>query len=64
MRWLKQVQLAERYDIAIMSAKGMSITAAPQLVDSTCGSHQIPLALPLIQSVNPKDPSTNQDVII
>jgi hypothetical protein len=40
---LKQVQLAERYDIAIMSTKGMSVTAARQLVDRMCGSHQIPL---------------------
>jgi hypothetical protein len=40
---LKQVRLAERYDIAIMSTKGMSVTAARQLVDSMCGSHQIPL---------------------
>src|SRR4030095_3448270 len=32
----KAVRLAERYDIAIMSTKGMSNTAARRLVDSLC----------------------------
>jgi hypothetical protein len=31
------VHLAERYDIAIMSTKGMSNTAARQLIDKMCG---------------------------
>ncbi len=38
-----KVKLAERYDIAIMSTKGMSNTAARQLVDDLCGQHEIPL---------------------
>jgi hypothetical protein len=37
------VRLAERYDIAIMSTKGMSVTAARALVDSICGAHGVPL---------------------
>jgi hypothetical protein len=32
------VQLAERYDIAIMSTKGMSVTACRELVDTLCAS--------------------------
>jgi hypothetical protein len=31
-----RVKLAKRYDIAIMSSKGMSVTAARQLVDQLC----------------------------
>lgn len=37
------VQLRERYDIAIMSTKGMSNTAARQLVERLCGQTGIPL---------------------
>jgi hypothetical protein len=36
------VKLAERYDIAIMSTKGMSNTAARELIDEMCGLHGIP----------------------
>jgi hypothetical protein len=32
----KRVKLARRYDIAIMSSKGMSVTAARQMVDELC----------------------------
>jgi hypothetical protein len=39
----QRVQLAERYDISIMSCKGMSVTAARQLADSVCGRMGIPL---------------------
>jgi len=39
------VKLAERYDIAIMSTKGMSVTAARSLVENVCGSGGIPLLL-------------------
>jgi hypothetical protein len=39
----ERVHLAERYDIAIMSTKGMSVTAARRLVDEMCGCYQIPL---------------------
>lgn len=41
----RSMQLAERFDIAIMSTKGMSVTAARQLVDRLCGEHDIPLLL-------------------
>jgi hypothetical protein len=34
----KRVKLAKRYDIAIMSSKGMSVTAARQLVDKLCSN--------------------------
>ncbi len=37
------MKLAERYDIAIMSTKGMSVTASRELVDKLCGEHDIPL---------------------
>ena len=36
MPLFQQVQLAERYDIGIMSTKGMSVTAARQMVDTLC----------------------------
>jgi hypothetical protein len=39
----RQVDLAGRFDIAIMSTKGMSVTAARQLVDGICGKSGIPL---------------------
>jgi len=37
------VNLADRYDIAIMSTKGMSVTACRELADVLCGEHGIPL---------------------
>jgi hypothetical protein len=37
-----EVQLAERYDLAIMSTKGMSSTAARSLIDNLCRK-QVPL---------------------
>src|SRR5262249_41602138 len=42
---LQKVQLAERYDIAIMSTKGMSSTAARSLVDSVCQRDGVPLLI-------------------
>jgi hypothetical protein len=39
----KAVRLAERYDIAIMSTKGLSVTASRLLVDRLCGRYDIPL---------------------
>jgi len=39
----KAVDLAERYDLAVMSTKGMSVTASRQLVDRICHELQIPL---------------------
>jgi hypothetical protein len=37
------VKLAERYDIAIMSTKGLSVTASRLLVEQLCSRHRIPL---------------------
>jgi hypothetical protein len=39
----KSVNLSERYDIAIMSSKGVSVTAARKLADHLCHEHDIPL---------------------
>ncbi|MFZ1933089.1 MAG: hypothetical protein WBL72_13520 [Thermoguttaceae bacterium] len=39
------VKLAKRYDIAIMSTKGMSVTAARTLVENVCGDYGVPLLL-------------------
>jgi hypothetical protein len=36
-------KLAERYDIAIMSTKGMPVVACRHLADELCGKHDIPL---------------------
>ncbi len=38
-----RVELAEQHDIAIMSTKGVSVTAARLLVDRMCSAHSIPL---------------------
>jgi hypothetical protein len=43
MPLFKKVKLAERYDIAIMSSKGMSVTAARQLAEGICAAYDIPL---------------------
>jgi hypothetical protein len=43
MPLLEAVHLRERYDIAIMSTKGMSNTASRELVDKLCGQASIPL---------------------
>jgi hypothetical protein len=37
------VELAERYDLAIMSTKGMSVTASRELVEQLCATHAVPL---------------------
>jgi hypothetical protein len=39
----ERVNLASRYDLGIMSSKGMSVTAARQLADGICGRMGIPL---------------------
>jgi hypothetical protein len=39
------VQLAERYDLAIMSTKGMSVTASRELVEQLCAVHTVPLLI-------------------
>jgi hypothetical protein len=40
---LEAAKIAERYDIAIMSTKGMSVTAARILVEELCGRRKLPL---------------------
>jgi hypothetical protein len=42
---LKAARIAEKFDLAIMSTKGMSVTAARALVDEMCSDHDIPLLL-------------------
>jgi hypothetical protein len=43
MPLFEAVHLAERFDLAIMSIKGMSVTAARKLAEDLCGKHGIPL---------------------
>jgi hypothetical protein len=43
MPLFERVRLAERHDIAIMSTKGMSVTAARRLADVMCGRYDIPV---------------------
>jgi hypothetical protein len=40
---LEAAGIAQRYDIAIMSTKGVSVIAARRLVDRICGRYRIPL---------------------
>jgi hypothetical protein len=42
---LEAAQIAKRFDVAIMSTKGMSVTAARALADEMCSDHGIPLLL-------------------
>jgi len=42
---LKAAQIADKYDIAIKSTKGMSVTAARKPADEMCSDHDIPLLL-------------------
>jgi hypothetical protein len=39
----KAVNLANRYDLMIVSSKGVSVTAARRLVDTVCGDYDLPL---------------------
>ena len=39
----KAVNLANRYDLMIISTKGVSVTAARRLIDTVCGDHDLPL---------------------
>ena len=41
----ERMQLEQRYDLAFMSTKGMSVTAARLLVDQLCAKYNIPLFL-------------------
>jgi hypothetical protein len=42
---LKTAQIADRFDLAIMSTKGMSVTAARVLADEMCSQYDVPLLL-------------------
>jgi hypothetical protein len=42
---IEQAQIADRFDIAHMSTKGMSVTAARELADYLCYRYNIPLLL-------------------
>jgi len=42
---LKAARIADKYDLAIKSTKGMSVTAARALADEMCSDHDIPLLL-------------------
>jgi hypothetical protein len=39
----KAVRLANRYDLMIISNKGVSVTAARRLIDEVCGGYDLPL---------------------
>jgi hypothetical protein len=39
----KAVNLANRFDLMIISTKGVSVVAARQLIDDICGAHNLPL---------------------
>ena len=39
----KSVDLANRYDLMVISSKGVSVTAARRLIDTVCGEHDLPL---------------------
>ena len=43
MALLDEVKLAQRFDLAIMSSKGMSVTAARELADEVCHRWHVPL---------------------
>ena len=43
MALLDEVKLAQRFDLAIMSSKGMSVIAARELADEVCHRWHIPL---------------------
>jgi hypothetical protein len=40
---LRQARIAERFDLSVMSCRGMSVTAARSLVDMTCARYGVPL---------------------
>jgi hypothetical protein len=42
---LERARLAEKFDVSIMSCKGMSVTAARSLIDKTCARYGIPLLI-------------------
>ncbi|MGI6417257.1 MAG: hypothetical protein ACOX1P_16470 [Thermoguttaceae bacterium] len=42
---LQKAKIAERFDLGLMSTKGLSVTAARELIDNVCGDHGIPLLI-------------------
>jgi hypothetical protein len=42
---LDKAKIAERFDVGMMSTKGMSVTAARALADEMCAAHDIPLMI-------------------
>jgi hypothetical protein len=42
---LKEAKIDDKFDVAIKSTKGMSVTAARELADEMCHAHDIPLLL-------------------
>jgi hypothetical protein len=45
MPLFEAAHLAEKYDLGIMSSKGMSVTAARQLADQICSRYKVPLLI-------------------
>jgi DNA topoisomerase VI subunit A len=43
MPLFEHVRLAQRFDLALMSTKGLSVTAARTLIERLCSQHRIPL---------------------
>jgi DNA topoisomerase VI subunit A len=41
----ERARVADKFDIAIMSCKGMSVTAARMLIDKTCARYGVPLLI-------------------
>ena len=39
----RAVNLANRYDLMVVSSKGVSVCAARKLIDTVCGGHDLPL---------------------
>ena len=39
----KSVDLANRFDLSVISSKGQSVTAMRKLIDEVCGDHGLPL---------------------
>ena len=42
---LERARLADKFDVAVMSCKGMSVTAARMLIDKTCARYGVPLLI-------------------
>ena len=64
MPLFKEVKLAERYDIAIMSTKGMSVTASRELVDQLCAEGDIPLLVLGVGGISSSRPRLLSQTVI